>query len=224
VAVQPGQHSNHGQYQLGNCRDLQTAVVQESPLTDTASMEFQGSLSNQLLIAMPGMADPNFNSTVTLVCEHNANGALGIIINRPMNMNLGGLFEQLDLKDADTGLAQSPVLHGGPVAPDKGFVLHDSGNQFDSTVSVSPEIQLTLSRDVLDAMASGSGPDNSLVALGYAGWDAGQLEQEMLENTWLTVPSTPEILFAVPFSERWSVAAKTIGIDISKISPHAGHA
>jgi putative transcriptional regulator len=187
-------------------------------------MEIQGSLSNQLLIAMPGMADPNFNSTVTLVCEHNANGALGIIINRPMSMNLGGLFEQLDLNDADTTIAEYPLLDGGPVARDKGFVLHDPGKTFDSSVTVSPEIQLTLSRDVLDAMAAGNGPDRSLVALGYAGWDSGQLEQEMLDNTWLTVPSTPEILFDVPFSERWSVAAKTIGIDISQISPHAGHA
>lgn len=196
----------------------------ETRLTDTAIMEIQGSLSNQLLIAMPGMADPNFNSTVTLVCEHNANGALGIIINRPMNMNLGGLFDQLDLNDADNAVAQYPVLDGGPVARDKGFVLHDPGETFDSSVSVSPDIQLTLSRDVLDAMASGNGPGQSLVALGYAGWDTGQLEQEMLDNTWLTVPSTPEILFDVPFNERWSVAAKTIGIDISQISPHAGHA
>jgi len=198
--------------------------VPNSLLTDTAGMEIQGSLSNQLLIAMPGMADPNFNSTVTLVCEHNANGALGIIINRPMSMNLGGLFHQLDLKDADTTVAEYPLLDGGPVARDKGFVLHDPGETFDSSVSVSPDIQLTLSRDVLDAIAAGSGPDQSLVALGYAGWDSGQLEQEMLENTWLTVPSTPEILFDVPFSKRWSVAAKTIGIDISQISPHAGHA
>lgn len=187
-------------------------------------MEMQDSLNNQLLIAMPGMADPNFNSTVTLVCEHNSNGALGIVINRPLTINLGGLFEQLELTEADQTLANSPVLNGGPVAPERGFVLHAPGEQFDSSVTVSPDIQLTLSRDVLDAMAAGNGPDSSLVALGYAGWDAGQLEQEMLDNTWLTVPSTPEIIFDVPFTERWSVAAKTIGIDISKMSPDAGHA
>jgi putative transcriptional regulator len=198
--------------------------VQDSLLADTADMQIQDSLSNQLLIAMPGMADPNFNSTVTLVCEHNANGALGIIINRPMTMNLGGLFDQLEMADADHALANSPILHGGPVARDKGFVLHAPGDSFDTTVTVSDDVQLTLSRDILDAIAAGSGPDNSLVALGYAGWDSGQLEQEMLDNTWLTVPSTPEIIFDVPFSERWSVAAKTIGIDISQISPHAGHA
>ena len=187
-------------------------------------MEMQASLNNQLLIAMPGMADPNFNSTVTLVCEHNANGALGIIINRPMNMDLGGLFEQLELTDADRVLAKTPVLDGGPVAREKGFVLHAPGEKFDSSISVSPSIQLTLSRDVLDAMAAGVGPTSSLVALGYAGWDSGQLEQEMLDNTWLTVPSTSEIIFDVPFAKRWSFAAQSIGIDISQISPHAGHA
>jgi putative transcriptional regulator len=176
------------------------------------------------LIAMPGMADPNFNSTVTLVCEHNAEGALGIVINRPMNLNLGGLFEQLALNQADQSVANSPILDGGPVGRERGFVLHNPTGKFESSVTVSPDIHLTLSRDVLDAMAAGSGPQNSLVALGYAGWDAGQLEQEMLHNTWLSVPANPEIIFDVPFTERWSVAAKIIGVDISQMSPHAGHA
>lgn len=187
-------------------------------------MNFEGSLSNQLLIAMPGMADPNFNSTVTLICEHNAEGALGIIINRPMKMNLGGLFEQHDLHDVDPALMQRPVLNGGPVARERGFVLHAPTREYDSSVAVSPEIQLTLSRDVLDAMASGDGPQETLVALGYAGWDSGQLEHEILQNTWLTVPATAEIVFTVPFDERWSVAARSLGVDISQISPHAGHA
>ena len=187
-------------------------------------MELAGSLSNQLLIAMPGLADPNFNSTVTLICEHNAEGALGVIVNRPTTLNLGGLFEQLALTDADQEIANYPVLSGGPVARERGFVLHNPGATYDSSVAVSPDIHLTLSRDVLDAMAAGTGPEQSLVALGYAGWDAGQLEQEMLSNTWLTVPAKPEIIFNVPFPDRWSVAAETIGIDISKISVHAGHA
>jgi putative transcriptional regulator len=173
---------------------------------------------------MPGMADPNFNSTVTLVCEHNAEGALGIVINRPMNLNLGGLFEQLALNQADQSVANSPILDGGPVGRERGFVLHNPTGKFESSVTVSPDIHLTLSRDVLDAIAAGSGPQNSLVALGYAGWDAGQLEQEMLHNTWLSVPANPEIIFDVPFTERWSVAAKIIGVDISQMSPHAGHA
>ncbi len=187
-------------------------------------MDHQDSLSNQLLIAMPGMADPNFNSTVTLVCEHNAEGALGIVINRPMNLNLGGLFEQLSLEQADQSAASAPVLDGGPVGRQRGFVLHDSQGTFESSVVVSSDIRLTLSRDVLDAMAAGSGPDRSLVALGYAGWEPGQLEQEMLHNTWLNVPASPEIIFDVPFTDRWSVAAEIIGVNISQISPHAGHA
>jgi putative transcriptional regulator len=187
-------------------------------------MDLQDSLSNQLLIAMPGMADPNFNSTVTLVCEHNAEGALGIVINRPTNLNLGGLLEQLSLDQADQTMANSPVLNGGPVGRERGFVLHKPHGEYESSVAVSADIQLTLSRDVLDAMAAGSGPDKSVVALGYAGWEAGQLEQEMLQNTWLSVPASPEIIFDVPFTDRWSVAAEIIGIDISQISPHAGHA
>ncbi len=187
-------------------------------------MDLQDSLSNQLLIAMPGMADPNFNSTVTLICEHNADGALGIVINRPMNLILGGLFDQLSLDEADQSAARSTVVDGGPVGRERGFVLHKPGAKFESSVAVSNDIQLTLSRDVLDAMAAGSGPDKSLVALGYAGWEAGQLEQEMLHNTWLNVPASPDIIFDVPFTERWSVAAEIIGVDISQISPHAGHA
>lgn len=187
-------------------------------------MEAASSLHNQLLIAMPGMPDPNFNSTVTLVCEHNDDGALGIVINRPTNLKLGGLFEQLDLDRSDGKVASAPVLSGGPVAPERGFVLHSPGIDFESSVSVSPDIQLTLSRDVLDSMAAGQGPEQSLVALGYAGWEPGQLESEMLQNTWLHVPATPALVFDIPFDQRWATAADSMGIDISQISPHAGHA
>lgn len=187
-------------------------------------MDLRDSLSNQLLIAMPGMADPNFSTTVTLVCEHNSDGALGIIINRPMVMNLGGLFKQLDLDGYDGALADQPVLIGGPVASERGFVLHSSGVSYESTIAVSPEVQLTLSRDVIDALATGSGPEKSLVALGYAGWDTGQLEEEMLNNAWLTVPASPDVIFDVPFADRWSFAARSIGIDIHKMSQDVGHA
>lgn len=187
-------------------------------------MSFSGSLNNQLLIAMPGMEDPNFSTTVTLVCEHNADGALGIVINRPLNLDLGGLFAQLDLEDADTGILTRPVFDGGPVAKERGFVLHRPVDTFESSVAVSAEVQLTLSRDVLDSMAAGSGPEQSLVALGYAGWEAGQLEAEMLGNTWLSVPATPEIIFDVPSDERWHTAAGSLGVDLSRLAPHAGHA
>lgn len=187
-------------------------------------MNQQNSLSNQLLIAMPGMADPNFSSTVTLVCEHNEEGALGIVINRPSNLDLGGLFEQLSVEDVDRNIASTPVLDGGPIARERGFVLHTPSGEFASSVSVSSDIQLTFSRDVLDSLAAGTGPDRTVVALGYAGWEPGQLEAEMLHNAWLTVPATAEMIFEVPFAERWASAAETMGIDITRISSHVGHA
>lgn len=186
--------------------------------------QIEGSLNNQLLIAMPGMADPNFSSTVTLICEHNADGALGIVINRPTNLSLGGLFEQLEVRPTDEAAGRNPVLDGGPVARERGFVLHQPGGHYESSVAVSSDVQLTLSRDILDAIATGAGPSKSLVALGYAGWEPGQLEAEMLANTWLSVPASPEIIFDVPFSQRWLSAAEVLGIDINRMSPHAGHA
>lgn len=187
-------------------------------------MALDASLTNQLLIAMPGMEDPNFSTTVTLICEHNDDGALGIVINRPLTLSLGGLFEQLELKNPDPESAKDPVMLGGPVGPERGFVLHGPEQIFENSIAVSSDINLTLSRDVLDAMATGDGPDKTLVALGYAGWEAGQLETEMLSNTWLSVPATADIVFDTPFAERWSSAAQTLGIDISRISPDAGHA
>ncbi len=187
-------------------------------------MAEQNTLANQLLIAMPGMADPNFSTTVTLICEHNDDGALGIVINRPLNLKLGGLFDQLSVEPSDPGAAETPVLAGGPVGPERGFVLHNPGLDFENSVAVSEAIQLTLSRDVIDAMARGTGPEKSIVALGYAGWEAGQLEDEMLANSWLNVPATPELVFDTPFADRWESAAKSLGIDISRMSPGAGHA
>jgi putative transcriptional regulator len=191
---------------------------------DTRAMDTSSSLINQLLIAMPGMADPNFSSTVTLICEHNDDGALGIIINRPLNLKLSGLFEQLAVDDADPDVASCPVMAGGPVGTERGFVLHGKDHSFENTLSVSDDIQLTLSRDVIDAMATGDGPDKSLVAIGYAGWEPGQLEEEMLANAWLNVDATPELVFDTPFDERWDSAARLLGIDIASISPDAGHA
>lgn len=181
------------------------------------------SLANQLLIAMPGMEDPNFSSTVTLICEHNDDGALGIVINRPLQLQLGDVFKQLALSEAST-TADDPVLHGGPLGTDRGFVLHGPGSEFESSLEVSGDIHLTFSRDVLDAMATGDGPGKSLVALGYASWGAGQLEDEMMANSWLSVPASAEIVFDMPFDQRWTAAAKTLGIDITQIAPGAGHA
>jgi putative transcriptional regulator len=187
-------------------------------------MDSDSSLANQLLIAMPGMADPNFSTTVTLICEHNDDGALGIVINRPLTLRLGGLFEQLDVENDNSQVANEPVYAGGPVGTERGFVLHGSGRSYENTLPVSGDINLTLSRDVIDALARGDGPEKSLVALGYAGWQAGQLEQEMLANSWLNVPATPELVFDTPVAERWNSAARTLGIDITSMSSDAGHA
>lgn len=187
-------------------------------------MDSAGSLTNQLLIAMPGMMDPNFSTTVTLICEHNDDGALGIVINRPLELKLAGLFEQLEVSDPDPVAAESPVVMGGPVGPERGFVLHNPGNQYENTLAVSEDIHLTFSRDIIDQLAAGTGPVKSLVALGYAGWQPGQLEDEMLANSWLNVPASTDIVFDMPFGDRWASAARKLGIDISRIAPDAGHA
>ena len=170
------------------------------------------------------MADPNFSTTVTLICEHNDEGALGIIINRPLNLTLAGLFEQLSVDDVDPAAASNPVMSGGPVGIERGFVLHDKDHNFENTLAVSDDIQLTFSRDVIDAMALGNGPQKSLVAIGYAGWEPGQLEAEMLANSWLSVAATPELVFDTPFDVRWDSEARLLGIDMASISPDAGHA
>lgn len=181
-------------------------------------------LINQFLVAMPGMSDPNFSQTVTLVCEHSAQGALGIIINRPLSMTLGEVFTQLGLDSSRSRIAADSVLQGGPVQTDRGFVLHSPGPRWDSTLPVSERLHLTTSRDVLDALACGDGPAEAVVALGYAGWDAGQLEAEMAQNAWLTVPADERLLFEIPVAERWQAAGRLLGVNLLHLSSDAGHA
>jgi putative transcriptional regulator len=181
-------------------------------------------LNGQFLIAMPAMADPNFDRTVTFVCEHNDDGALGIIVNRPTGMALGEILDQMELKVEDPLLAEMPVLQGGPVQPERGFVIHDSGEEYSSTLAVRDGLKVTTSRDILVAMAEGRGPARALIALGYAGWGAGQLEAEMAANAWLTVPASPDIIFATPFERRWESAAALLGVSMTSMSSEAGHA
>jgi putative transcriptional regulator len=181
-------------------------------------------LTNQFLIAMPGMEDPNFSQTVTLVCEHSARGALGIVINRPLSMDLGDVFAQLGLDASQSRVTRQPVLHGGPVQTDRGFVLHSPGPAWESTLPVSERIHLTTSRDILDALAGGRGPERAVVALGYAGWDAGQLEEEMAHNAWLTAPADEHLLFEVPAEDRWQAAGRLLGINLLHLSSDAGPA
>jgi putative transcriptional regulator len=182
------------------------------------------SLQDHFLIAMPAMGDPNFNETVTYLCKHDADGALGIIVNRPTDMQLGEIFKQLLLEVRDPLHAGKPVLAGGPVARDRGFVLHQSATGYDSTLSTGSDIRVTVSPDVLAALARGEGPDPVLVALGYAGWGAGQLEAELAANAWLCVPADQSILFETPFEQRWAAAVGLLGVDIHQIATYAGHA
>lgn len=180
------------------------------------------SLANHFLIAMPSLDDPNFSRSVTWLCEHNHEGAMGIVINRPSDVSVGELYAHLSLPVSTAATAQ-PVLVGGPVQTDRGFVIHRPGSSWISTWPVSDAASITTSKDALQAMAQGVGPQDAFIALGYAGWGAGQLEQELLDNAWLTVPADPRILFEVPFDQRWNAAAKLIGIDISLLSGVAGH-
>ncbi len=181
-------------------------------------------LNDHFLIAMPAMGDPNFHHSVTYICEHNAQGALGITIKRPMNLNLGDIFDQLNLERSPDISESAPILLGGPVQPERGFVIHHPKGEWDSSMETGDQIQVTTSRDVLQAMARGEGPDQAIVALGYAGWTAGQLELEVVENAWLTVPSSHEILFETPYDKRWESAAALLGVDVKNISNYAGHA
>lgn len=181
-------------------------------------------LENHFLIAMPALGDPNFDGTVTYLCKHSDEGALGLIINRPLDMQVAEIFEQLDFDVLDERQAEQPVFGGGPVQPGMGFVLHQSNKTFDSTLDAEAAIKVTASQDILRSMAAGNGPWPSIVTLGYAGWDAGQLETELAANAWLSVPAVPEIIFETPFDQRWAAAAGLLGVNISQLTSYAGHA
>ncbi len=186
------------------------------------------SLANHFLIAMPAMTDPNFARSLTYLCEHNAEGALGIIVNRPLDISLGTLFERVSVP-LTPGENQSkyndlPVFFGGPVQTDRGFVLHRPIGSWQSTLHVTDELGLTSSRDILQSMSDDGEPADVLVSLGYAGWAAGQLEWELSQNAWLTVAADPEIIFALPPEERLPAAMQLLGIDFANLSDVAGHA
>ena len=182
-------------------------------------------LGNHFLIAVPGMNDPNFSRSVTLVCQHSEEGAMGLVLNRTSEYRLGDVLDQMQIQTADQTLAAAPVLIGGPVQPERGFVLHDAdGIEWDSTFHVSPTLYLTTSRDILAAMARGEGPRHALIALGYAGWSEGQLESELQDNAWLTVEADRAILFETPLEQRWSASARLMGVDLTLLTAYAGHA
>ena len=185
-------------------------------------------LTGHFLIAMPSMLDPVFGGTVVYLCEHNASGALGVIINKPTDMTLEILLERIDLRleiMADARPAeQQKIMFGGPVQVERGFVLHTPRTEFSSMVRVCEEVALTTSKDVLEAVAAGEGPNQILVTLGCAGWGAGQLEEEIARNGWLTVKAEPSIIFELPIAERFSAAMRLLGIDPMMLSGEVGHA
>jgi len=181
-------------------------------------------LSRQLLVALPILSDPHFARAVTLVCQHDDEGAMGVVINRASEYTLGEVLAQMEIPSQDEDLRRQVVLSGGPVHPERGFVLHDGDGGWDSTLHIGDGLYLTTSRDVLEAVARGQGPKRAVVALGCAGWGAGQLEHELAENSWLTVPADRELLFELPLEQRWRAAAGRIGVDMSRMADCSGHA
>lgn len=185
------------------------------------------SLADHFLIAMPAMQDPVFGGTVVYLCEHNTSGALGVIINKPTDMTVENLLSRIDLKLEIAPEPSAPhdmVLYGGPVQSDRGFVLHVPQGVFSSTMAVTETVAMTTSKDILEAVARGEGPDQMLVSLGCAGWGAGQLEDEIARNGWLTVRADSTILFDLPLEKRFTAALKLLGIDPLMLSAEAGHA
>ena len=185
-------------------------------------------LTNQFLIAMPGMADDNFAGSVVYLCEHTERGALGLVINKPIDINLRNLFEKVEISLDSQELADQPVYYGGPVQTERGFVLHERQQggtaPYNSTMSVRGGLEMTTSKDVLEALAGGSGPKKVLITLGYSGWQPGQLEDELGRNGWLTVNADPAVIFDTPIEQRYDRAVSLLGFDPRMLSQEAGHA
>lgn len=182
------------------------------------------SLAEQLLIAMPGMEDGYFARSVSLICQHDTQGAMGLVLNQDSEFTLGALFDQLGMPCQNPRLRAVNVLSGGPVSPERGFILHNDGRSWDSSLHLGNGLTVSTSRDILTALAAGEGPDQFLVLLGYSGWSAGQLEDELADNAWLNAPASEHIIFNAPITQRWQAAAQQIGVDLSLMSSHAGHA
>ena len=194
-----------------------------------AAMHAPQFLADHFLIAMPSLADPNFARGVTLICQHDEHGAMGLMVNRLSDYTLGEVLRQMEISSDSPTLGRQAVLLGGPVQPDRGFVLHDDPRDFGATLRFGEgggraSLAVSTSRDILQEMARGAGPSRTLVALGYAGWTAGQLEEEIAQNAWLTVPADRAIMFDTPLAERWTAATRSIGVDPSQLSDAVGHA
>jgi putative transcriptional regulator len=181
-------------------------------------------LTDHFLIAMPGLADPNFFKTVTYICSHDETGAMGIVINRPLNIQLDEVLSQMEIESNKDEVLNHNIYYGGPVHEDRGFILHSDPNNWDSSLHIAEGINVTTSMDILESIAEGKGPDDLLVALGYAGWSAGQLEDEIMDNVWLSGPSHSDVIFKTPVEDRWETSAALLGVDLTHISSDVGHA
>lgn len=182
------------------------------------------SLANQFLIAMPTLMDPNFVRTVTLICQHSEEGALGVVINRTTTLTVREVLDQLSVPRDQIKNPNAPVFFGGPVQTERGLILHEGIGEWESTLPINDTLGLTTSKDILEAIAENRGPSNCMLALGYAGWGSGQLEREIRENAWLSGPANNDIIFQTPVDERWPRAAELVGVDITMLSGEAGHA
>ncbi|MCF6217342.1 MAG: YqgE/AlgH family protein [Gammaproteobacteria bacterium] len=191
-------------------------------------MNTTDSLKNNLLIAMPGMEDGNFSKTVTYICEHTDDGAMGLILSIPLDITfrqvVGQVDKTLSQREMDKCIDDIPVYLGGPVEPEHGFVLHTPQGEWSASLKLTDDLMLTTSSDIISAIATGEGPDQYLVMLGYAGWGGEQLEHEMAQNAWLNVPADMAPLWGEPAEKRWQKAAALLGVDLSRLSPDVGHA
>ncbi|NOI68697.1 YqgE/AlgH family protein [Vibrio sp. 99-8-1] len=185
-------------------------------------------LSNHFLVAMPGMKDAFFHRSVIYLCEHNKDGAMGIIVNAPIDITVGNMLERVDVDSTHPQLKkeslQMSVLNGGPVSEDRGFILHEPKDNYQSSIQMTDKISVTTSKDILSVLGTEAEPNSYIVALGYSGWTAGQLEKELAENSWLTVEADPSVIFDTPIEERWSKAVQMLGVNPAQLSIDTGHA
>lgn len=185
-------------------------------------------LSNHFLVAMPGMQDPLFHRSVIYICEHNEDGAMGIVVNSPIDITVGGMLRKVDVDSIHPQIhkesLEAAVLNGGPVSEDRGFILHEPKDNYQSSIQMTDHLSVTTSKDILGVLGTEAEPKHYIVALGYSGWTAGQLEHELAENSWLTVEADPIVIFETPVQERWQKAVKMLGVEPAQLSTDAGHA
>ncbi len=187
-------------------------------------MPISTSFANHFLIAMPAMSDPNFAHTVIYICEHHAEGTVGLIINRPMEFPVSLVFDQMNIESVEEDRKTQPLMFGGPIQMERGFVIHRPMGVWRSSLILGDEVTITTSNDIIRAIAEGTGPNDSLITLGYAGWTGNQLEQEVMDNVWLVCPFKAGLLYDVPFTQRWETAGMMIGVNMNQLTSAAGHA